>query len=154
MPDADSLYKELQADFDRITGPLFEFAEQQVRKRGTFLPFGALLKHSGEITLDAATSGAEIESGIEVLPLLHEGLRATIKESGASAVAICEWVKITLQSGKQTDAMKVLVEHEQGLTVAFYVPCRKSILRGWQFEEMFAMQAEPEVMAWKSNDVR
>lgn len=152
MVDADTLYKELQADLDRISGPLFEFAEHQVRKRGMFLPFGAILKHNGEITFEAATSGEELESCIEVLPILHEGVRARIKQDGALAVAICEWVKITPEGGKQTDAMKVLVEHEQGLTVAFYVPCHKRVFRDWSFKEMFAIQAEPEVMAWESSD--
>jgi hypothetical protein len=115
MNDTDTLYKDLQTDLDRISGPLFEFGEQQVR-----------------------SSGAEFESSIEVLPLLHEGLRATVKQGGISAVTICEWVKITREGGKQTDAMKVLVEHERGLTVAFYVPCHKSTFSGWTFEGMFA----------------
>jgi hypothetical protein len=152
MVNVDTLYKELQADFDRLSSSLFEFAEQQVRKNGMFLPFGAILKQGGEITFEAATSGEEIQSCIEVLPMFHEGLRATVKQGGVSALAICEWVKITPEGRKQTDAMKVLVEHERGLTVAFYVPCRKSVFRGWSFEEMFAQQVEPEVMAWESHD--
>src|SRR5258705_5643862 len=86
MDHVDNLYRELQADLDRLTGPLFEFAEQQVRKRGTFLPFGGILKQSGEITLEAATSGEEIESSLEVLPILHEGLRATVKQGGVAAL--------------------------------------------------------------------
>jgi hypothetical protein len=152
MNDTDILYKELQTDLDRISGPLFEFGEQQVRKRGMFLPFGATLKRGGEVALEAASSGAESESSIEILPILHEGLRVTVKQGGISAVAICEWVKITREGGKQTDAMKVLVEHERGLTVAFYVPCHKSIFRGWAFEGMFAQQTEPEVRAWDFSD--
>ena len=152
MVNVDDLYKELQADLDRLSGPLFEFAEQQVRKNGMFLPFGAILKQSGEITFEAATSGEKIESCIEVLPILHEGLRATVKKGGVSALAICEWTKITCEGRKQTEAMKVLIEHERGLTVAFYVPCHKSVFGGWSFEEMFAQQVEPEVMAWESDN--
>lgn len=63
-------------------------------------------------------------------------------------MGICEWVKITRENVKQTDAMKVLVEHVRGLTVAFYVPCHKSIFGNGLFEGMFAQQAEPEVHAW------
>jgi hypothetical protein len=44
--------------------------------------------------------------------------------------------------------MKVLVEHRRGLTVAFYVPCEKKLLKGWQFKPMFAIETEPEVKAW------
>jgi hypothetical protein len=149
--DLDALYQELQPDLDRISSPLFEFAEQQVRKRGAFLPFGASLNRSGEITFEAATGGEDMESAIELLPILHEGIRATVAQGEVSAVAVCEWVKITPEGGKQTDAMKVLVEHERGLTVAFYVPCHKRLLGNWNFEVMFAQSAEPEVRPWKAN---
>jgi hypothetical protein len=45
--------------------------------------------------------------------------------------------------------MKVLVEHKRGLSVAFYVPCQKKFMKGWQFETMFALSAEAEVKAWE-----
>ena len=151
MIDVDALYKELQADFDRVSSPLFEFAEQQVRKRGAFLPFGGILKHNGKINLEAASSGQEMESGTEVLPILHEGLRSSVAQGEVSPVAVCEWVKITREGGKQTDAMKVLVEHERGLTVAFYVPCHRRMFGGWNFEGMFAQPAEPEVRPWDAS---
>ena len=93
----DNLYKELQPDLNRIVEPLFELGELHVRKRGGYLPFGATLNAAGEIGLDAATSGAEIESTLEVLPLLHEGLRAQAKEENVVAVAVCEWVTITTE---------------------------------------------------------
>jgi hypothetical protein len=48
----------------------------------------------------------------------------------------------------QTDAIKVLVEHARGLAVAFYLPCHKRFLRGWQFGELMALPAKPEVGAW------
>jgi hypothetical protein len=149
MIDADELYGELKSDFERLSSPLFEFAEQQVRKRGAFLPFGASLRRSGEIGFEAASTGEEVESGTEVLPILHEGLRASVAQGRVSAVAVCEWVKITPEGGKQTDAMKVLVEHECGLTIAFYVPNHKRMFGGWNFEAMFAQPAEPEVRPWE-----
>ena len=148
MGDADTLYQELQADFNLISCPLFELAEMHLRKRDQFLPFGAILDDNGGIGIQAATSGAEFESSLEVLPVLQSGLRAIIEEGGISAIGICEWVKITQEGSEQTDAMKVLVEHKRGLTVAFYVPCQKDVVSGWAFEEMFARQAEPEVRGW------
>jgi hypothetical protein len=148
--DHSTLYVELQDDLNCIVGPLFGFAEQQVRKNGAFLPFGGILLKNGEIELQAATSGQKIESGTEVLRILHDGLKASANEGDVDAVAVCEWVKITLENGKQTDAMKVLVEHKRGLTIAFYVPCHKGFMRGWQFEEMFVQPATPEVNAWRS----
>ena len=151
MADKEALYEELKNDLDRIVGPLFELGEQHIRKHNTFLPFGATLLESGQVGLEAATSGEEIESSIEVLPVLHDGLRSRVQEGGVSAIAICEWVHITLEGGRQTDAMKVLVEHERGLTVAFYVPCHENFLSGWQFEAMFVQPAEGEVCPWDTD---
>jgi hypothetical protein len=151
MSHADDLYKVLGDELDALSGPLFGFAEQQLRTRGAFLPFGALLKRSGELTLQAASTGDDSASGAEILSIVHEGLRSAVINQDASAVAVCEWVRITPDGGGQTDAVKVLVEHERGLTVAFYVPCRRRMLMGWRFESMVARPAEPEVKpAWKT----
>ena len=133
----DKLYTEVQEDLNLIVGPLFEFGESQVRKRGAFLRFGATLSAAREVGLHAASTGEEISSSVEELPLLHEALRASVREANMLAVAVCEWVKIN-RDGKQTD----------GLTIAFYVPCEKKFLKGWQFKPMFAIEAEPEVKAW------
>lgn len=90
----------------------------------------------------------DIASSTEVLPILHDGLRAAAADSATAAIAVCERVKITPEGGSQTDAIKVLVEHARGLAVAFYLPCHKRLLRGWQFGEIMALPAKPEVGAW------
>ena len=89
-------------------------------------------------------------STTEILPILHEGLRSVVAEHDSQAVAVCEWVSITPEGGKPTEAVKVLLEHERGLTIAFYVPCRRRTLLGWRFDAMFVKPAEPEVRpSWK-----
>jgi len=148
MSSFETLYSELKDDFQVITEPLVDFARQQLHKRGMFLPFGASLAGDGEVTLKTAWTGQDTASSTEVLPILHDGLRATAADSGTVAIAVCEWVKITLEDGSQTNAIKVLIEHARGLAVAFYLPCHKRLLRGWQFGEMIALPAKPEVGAW------
>lgn len=151
MADSDNLYGELKEQLQALSSPLFEFAEQQVRTRNAFLPFGAALARSGEVSLHAASASEDVTSPSEVLPILHEGLRSSVAEHDLSAVAVCEWVRITPDGGTATDAVKVLVEHERGLTVAFYVPCRRRVLFGWRFDAMFAKPAEPEVKpSWRA----
>ena len=148
MADDEALYRELRPDLERVSSPLFELAQQHVRKRGAFLPFGATLNRSGEFALHDATTGEDFVSGVEVLPLLHAGLRRAGAEADVLAVAVCEWVKITPSGSSQTDAIKVLVEHVRGLTIAFYVPCGRRLLGGWQFREAVARSAAPEVQPW------
>lgn len=146
MTDLDALYVELQDDLQVLADPLFDFAGEQVAKRGAFLPFGAVLNSLGEVDLHGATGGADVESPAEVLPLLHEGLLDAAAD--ALALAVCEWVSIQPDGGKTTDAIKVLVEHSRGLTVAFYLPMRKKLIGGWVADEMLVMPADPEVGAW------
>jgi hypothetical protein len=152
MADSDNLYGELKEELQALSSPLFAFAEQQVRRRNAFLPFGAALARNGEVNLHAAAAGEDVTSLAEVLPILHEGLRSSVAEQDLVAVAVCEWVRITPDGRAATDAVKVLVEHERGLTVAFYVPCQRRVLFGWRFDTMFAKPAEPEVKpSWKAN---
>lgn len=151
MNDFDALYRELKNDVQLIAGPLFDFAEQQVRKRGAFLPFGASLNNLGDVVLQAASSGGEVTNSGEILPAMHACLRAVGRTPDTAAVAVCEWVKITREGDAQTDAVKVLVEHIRGLTVALYVPCRKRVIGGWQFGDTFAIRVQPEILAWNAD---
>ena len=45
-------------------------------------------------------------------------------------------------------AIKVLFEHQRGLTVALYTPFTKSIFRGYRFLSMISKIVKPEVKAW------
>jgi len=152
MSDSAALYNELKDDMRSIMEPLIDLAKQQIRRHGTFLPFGASLDGTGQVALKAAGTEQETASSIEILPILHDGLRATAADRQITAVAVCEWVRITPEGGSQTDAIKVLVEHRRGLTVAFYRPCRRRLLRGWTFGETMALPAQPEVRPWGTGD--
>jgi hypothetical protein len=148
LSEQDDLYRELKGDVELIAEPLIDFAQDQIRKRAAFLPFGATLDEKGEISLEAAATGAESASSTEVLPLLHEGLRAIAAKRDLREVAVCEWAKITVAGQLQTDAIKVLVEHRRGLAVALYIPCKRQLPRGWEFGEMIAKIAAAEVRPW------
>jgi hypothetical protein len=147
MTDAAALFTERKPDIERVSEPLFRFAEGQVRKRGAFLPFGATMTMAGNVSPNAAAPEMDVASSADVLPLLHDGLRAAATAEDSVAIAVCEWVKITPEGGRQTDAIKVLVEHRRGLTVALYLPCKSSLL-GWRLGDMLVKVAEPEVKPW------
>ncbi len=142
--DPKAGYAEAKDDLQAISEPLFDLAVQQVQEQGAFLPFGAVLDRAGELALQAATTGRELQDPAEVLSLLHEGLRAARRQE-LRAVAVCEWVKVAPQGQALTDAVKVLVEHENGLVVAFYLPMRKRLLGKWRSGEILSVAAEPEV---------
>jgi hypothetical protein len=57
-----------------------------------------------------------------------------------------------MDNGEVTKAIKVLVEHNRGLTVALYLPFKKKIFRGYTFGAMFTIPANPEVYAWATEE--
>ena len=149
--EMDDLYRELKPDVEAVAGPLLDMSEQLVCKHGHFLPHGAVLTESGETQLIMAAVeglGERDVAPAEVLPLLHDALRATAAEKDHRATAVCEEVTITLEGQKPTAAIKVLVEHRRGLCVALYLPYRRKLLRGYDFGSVFVKPADPEVRAW------
>lgn len=82
MTTPDELYSEVKADIAAVADPLFDFSEQCLRKRGNFLPHGAVLDASGKVTLVAAAPDTreDTTNSTEVLPILREGLRAEAKK--------------------------------------------------------------------------
>lgn len=78
MTTPDELYLEVKPDIEAVANPLFEFSEQCLRKRGNFLPHAAVLDAVGKVGLVAAAPDTKNDqtNSTEVLPLLHDGLRA------------------------------------------------------------------------------
>lgn len=150
MKTADELYSEVKQDIEAVANPLFDFSEQCLRERGNFLPHGAVLSTDGEIVLVAAApdTGKDFTNSTEVLPVLHDGLRAQANEKDLVAVGVAENVTITREGQPQTQAIKVLFEHKRGLVVALYLPFKKQFLRGYSFGEIFSVNAKAEVNAW------
>jgi hypothetical protein len=146
----DDLFAELKPQINALAEPLFGASEMFVRNLGGFLPHGAVLEASGEVRLmmaapddlDAPTSPAEI------LPRLHDSLRADARAHDVAAIAVCEDVTITPAGQKSTKAVKVLVEHRRGLTVALYLPWKRKLFGGPVFDQVIALAATPEVRPW------
>src|SRR5262245_46066315 len=148
MADPDTLYRELKGELQTVAEPLFELACGQVEKRGAFLPFGSKLSPEGDVSLVAAAPEETTTTSEVVYPLLIAALRESARSS--TAIALAEWVKITPDGGKQTDAVKVHAQHQRGLSVAFYIPATKRLLRAWQFGEMMVMVTDPLLETWPS----
>lgn len=147
----DELYAELKGDIAAIANPLFDFSEQCLQKRGNFLPHGAYLDANGKVGLVAAAPENDIANSTEVLPLLHEGLRASAKEKALVAIGVAENVRVTPDGEPSTEAIKVLFEHKRGLVIALYLPFKKKFLRGYSFGQAFTVVAAGEVNAWSES---
>ena len=150
MTSTDTLYTELKPDIGMIASQLFELSETLLRKRGNFLPHAAVLTEDGEIKLVGAApdTNCDLTNSVEVLPMLHDGLRLEAKKIPLKAIGIAENVTVTLEGQRATKAIKVLFEHKRGLTVALYLPFEKKLLKGYVFGNTFSLAADPEVNVW------
>jgi hypothetical protein len=149
MTTANELYAEVKPDIEAVANPLFDFSEQCLKKRGNFLPHGAVLDANGKVGFVAASPDPNGRSNsTEVLPLLHEGLRAQAKERELVAISVAENVTVTPQGQPSTEAIKVLFEHKRGLVVALYLPFKKKFLGGYSFGQVFTVAAAGEINAW------
>lgn len=150
MNEPDHLYDELKPDLQALATPLLEFSTNCVKYRGAFLPHGAVLTDSGEVRLVAAVDDAskELTSAVEVLPVLHQGLRDEVARHIARAIAVAEDVTVTFPGQRPKKAIKVLIEHKRGMTVAVYLSFQKKIFRGYTFGKPVTVDANAEVNAW------
>jgi hypothetical protein len=151
MTTIDTAYTEVKSDIAAVATPLFGFSEQCLRKTGNFLPHAAVLTADGEVRLVGADTGNDPTNSAEVLPLLHQGLRAQADATTLRALGVAENVNVTLDGQGSTNAIKILFEHRSGLTVALYLPFKKKFLKGYVFGSTFSLAASPEVNAWRQS---
>lgn len=150
MADIDALYSELKPDIEAVASALFDMSAFLLEKNDNFLPHGAVLTMDGEVKFVAAALDAKDDyaDSTEILPVLHDGLRSQVGEGSIRAVGVSENVTITPSEQQTTKAIKVLFEHERGLTIALYLPFEK-LVSGYEFGDTFSVSAQPEISPWK-----
>ena len=124
------------------------FAKLMLDRYGEFLPFGAAITATGEIIHVGADTGEDTGESRPVLDLLIEGLRAKARSESYMAAAACVNVAaVDPRSGKKADAAQVIFEHCSGEALDVFVPYRKKMFRGYEFEKPFAGPAEPRIFS-------
>ena len=143
------LYAELRADVAAIADPLIEHSQKQLRARNDFLPHAAVLNPEGKVVLMGAMTGSRDgrASAGHILPMLLDGVRQVASERVLVAVGIAENVSLT-RAENATQAIKVLLEHERGLTVALFLPFHRTDGGEYRFGEPFVTPAPPALNLW------
>lgn len=143
------LYTELKADVVAIADPLIEQSQKRLQARDDFLPHAAVLSAEGKVVLMGAMTGSRDgqASASHILPMLANGIRQLSREKVLVAVGIAE--NVSLMRGEMPlQAIKVLLEHERGLTVAMFLPFHKSEGGEYYFGEAFVTPATPALKLW------
>ena len=130
-----------QGDLDGLVSATLPFAQQQLEKQGAFFPFAGVVDRDGTTRLIAAHEGNERPAAQDLLDRLYEAARS--QGSSIRAAAFVADVKVP---GKPGDAIRVGVEHAEGVAIAVLLPYSKRRLgRGIDYEQLRAAPGERHV---------
>jgi hypothetical protein len=153
MSTPQEIYATVKPDLATLARPLFAQSEKLLRERGDFLPHAAVLTPDGKVSLVGAMLASKegFANSWHILPLLYNGLRSMASERDLVAIGIAENVESVPGGGGLPGkrAVKVQLEHCQGLTIAFYMPFWQESPGEYAFEKTFTIFTESEVNAWR-----
>jgi len=143
------IYAAVKGELGALARPLFEKSEQLLRERGDFLPHAAVLSSEGKVSLLGAMCITKdgFANSWHILPMVHDGLRSMANERQLRAIGVAERVDVIPGAGAGR-AVKVLLEHQQGLAIAFYLPYAQADTGDFNFGKMVTLFTESEVNAW------
>ena len=149
MSSLSELYTELRADVVAIADPLFEHSQKRLQARDDFLPHGAVLSAEGKVVMLGAMTGSKDgqANAEQILPMLLGGIRQMSREKVLVAIGVAENVSLT-RGDMPMQAIKVLLEHERGMTVALYLPFHKANEGEYYYGEAFVTPATPALNLW------
>lgn len=135
-------------DKDQVLNALLPFAEQMLRRHGSFHPFAAALTRGGEVELVLlVTEAAEDHPESAALPAsFQEVLRERAVRREIRACGVCADMRVTKpQTGEVTEAIGAFIEHVEDQPVEVYLPYSRKRLRGYSFRESWESPGEPRV---------
>ena len=147
LTDEQELYGEIKPDVRALAQPLLELSEKALRERGSFLPHAAALTEGKVRLVGAMCSTANgTANSTHIIPMLRQGLRSMAHERPVTAIGVAETVTET-PDGKASPAIKVLLEHHRGLTMALYLPFTQDN-GDIKFGSTLSMFVPPEYNPW------
>lgn len=126
-------------ELDSLLDPLLKFAQEMLRKKGEFLPFGGTITNEGQVSLTAADTGDERPASQDVIDLLASGMRTQATAGQIRAAAICYDSRFTPEDGEKADAITVSLEHRDGDSALVMQPYSKGRFTGLKFGQLVAM---------------
>jgi hypothetical protein len=112
------------------------FAEQMLERQGAFYPYAVKLTEAGETEMATVPAGSE-----DALQTLLDGLaaqRATLRVGAVVAAVHLESI--------QSDAVRVDIEHRDGVALTLVLPyTRKKLRKKVEWGETQSMVVEPRI---------
>jgi hypothetical protein len=139
----DKASKLAQDDLDGLLGPALEFAQQQLDARGEFYPFAVALDAAGLRRMVSADTGSNKPASADMVTTLIAALSED--RSLLRGVAVVADVHVRVLG---SDAVRVTLEHSEGVALTVLLPYRPRRFGGVDYGEP---QAGPAVaFIWPS----
>ena len=131
-------------DLDALLNTLLPFAQEQLSKRGSFLPFGASMNTAGAINLAAGYTEREAATPQDLIDLIEKGFAAAATGRTVPAVGVCiDSLVVPPGQTAKTDAICCSLEHASGEAMDVFLPYRKALLGRLKYGELFAVPGAP-----------
>jgi hypothetical protein len=132
---------------DGLLNAVLPFAQQMLERHGEFYPYAATMTQVGEIEMKAGDPGAgEHPESLSVLDVLYRGISTRLDTIRAAAV-----VSDVRLRDPDTDAIRVEIEHQEGVVLALLLPYTKKRLgKGVKYGELMASSGERRI--WNTAD--
>jgi hypothetical protein len=126
-------------ELDALLDPLLNLAQELLKKRGEFFPFGGTIGDQGQVSLTAADTGIERPPSQDVIDLLARGMRSQAQAGRIRASGICYDTRFAPDGGQLTDAIAVSLEHAAGDAALVLLPYGKGRFTGLKFGSLIAL---------------
>jgi hypothetical protein len=131
-------------DLDRLLDFSLRFAQDMLKKRGTFYPFAATVQTDGELKPLAIHSGTETPQPRALLDQFSEVLKNLARNGEALATALCFDGLVSSEGDekRKKDAIAVALEHSNGESAVVYLPYSKKFFGGYSYAPLIAIAGE------------
>jgi len=153
MKTIEDIYADIEPDLGAIADPLIELSGRLLRERGSFVPHAAVLTQEGKVTMVGAMCNRAdgVADSNYIKPLLRGGLKSMAHQGSLKAVGVAEKVTVNQSGGEPVRAIKVMLEHRQGVNVAYYMPFSNEDSGAYVFGQTFSVPANSEINAWEDD---
>jgi hypothetical protein len=118
----DQLSQGAQDDLDGLLDAVLPFGQQMLAEHGEFFPYGALVEADGQVVMVATPEDSARPASSQVLEDLY---RAAQQASGTTRAAAFV-SDVRLPRSMFGDAIRVELEHREGVGLAVLLPYRRS----------------------------
>lgn len=130
---------------EELLNAIFPFAVDRIKKHGEFYPFGAVMHKNNEISLTAVDTGDDQPDPTDTTDQLTKIHNEQARRDEIKASGICWNATVSLENGKQSDAVIISLEHRENYSVLVGQPYRFGLFRKLDLNAVFAEEGKHDV---------